>query len=80
MRLFKEEGKVQRAKFYPRIIPLTNFLTNVQPPIKNKWMYFQLHGIQQRSSENKSAILKKLLFLFSCSDRKAKNKPTIIIK
>ena len=29
MRLFKEEGKVQRAKFYPRIIPLTNFLTNV---------------------------------------------------
>ena len=29
MRLFKEEGKVQRAKFYLRIIPLTSFLTNV---------------------------------------------------
>ena len=29
MRLFKEEGKVQRVKFYPRIIPLTNFLSNV---------------------------------------------------
>ena len=29
MRLFKEEEKVQRAKFYPRIIPLANFLTNV---------------------------------------------------
>ena len=29
MRLFKEEENVQRAKFYPRIIPLTNFLTNV---------------------------------------------------
>ena len=29
MRLFKEEGNVQRAKFYPRIIPLINFLTNV---------------------------------------------------
>ena len=29
MRLFKEEEKVQRAKSYPRIIPLANFLTNV---------------------------------------------------
>ena len=29
MRLFKEEEKVQRAKFYPGIIPLANFLTNV---------------------------------------------------
>ena len=29
MWLFKEEGKVQRVKFYPRIIPLANFLRNV---------------------------------------------------
>ena len=29
MWLFKEEGKVLRAKFYLRIIPLTNFFSNV---------------------------------------------------
>ena len=109
MWLFKEEGKVQRAKFYPRIIPLTNFLTNVsliiyfankfswtnacfkghfivqvlmrlQPCGHSRWVlllkmpngkflswllfnnlsklklvYFQLHGIRQQSSRNKSA-------------------------
>ena len=106
---FKEEGKVQRAKFYPRINSLTNFLTNtslviyfankfswtnacfkghfivqvlmrLQPCGHSRWVlllkmpdgkflswllfnnlsklklvYFQLHGIRQQSSRNKSA-------------------------
>ena len=33
-------------------------------------MYFELHGIRQQSSENKSP-LKKLFYLLSCFDRKA---------
>ena len=128
MRLFKEEGKVPRAKFYPRIIPLTNFLTNVsliiyfankfswtnacfkghfivqvlmqlQPCGHSRWVlllkmpdgkflswllfnnlsklklvYFQLHGIRQQSSRNKSARKRVVTSLLQKNKRQTKQK------